>query len=156
MIEHTYEAGYVDYYERGRASNRVAIKWRIEGGEFAMQGEVWRADERDALLCGQCLDEIAELMPDDPKVQRMVKIWRRWHLNYMNAGSPAQEEFLRIHKDEKPHKQNHYEWAKEALAGAGLQPDPDYIHNGKPYSYGSAWLREELPEDVLAEIKSWV
>ena len=33
---------------------------------------------------------------------------------------------------------------------ATMNPDPDFVHNGKPYKYGSAWLKIEVPADVLA------
>ena len=69
------------------------------------------------------------------------------------AGSPAQEEFLRAHaaewetyKAEAGSITSHYAWACKVLAAAGLHPDPG--HND--YRYGSAWLREEVPEGVLA------
>lgn len=37
---------------------------------------------------------------------------------------------------------DYHEWAKYWLTQAGLQPDPNYIRNGKPYSYGSAWVKD--------------
>ena len=37
---------------------------------------------------------------------------------------------------------DHHEWAKYWLTQAGLQPDPNYIRDGKPYSYGSAWVKD--------------
>jgi hypothetical protein len=70
--------------------------------------------------------------------------------SYSVAGSPAQEKFIR-----DTSLTGSYVATKAALAAAGLDPDPSHLHNGQPYSYGSAWLREKLPADVLAEIKSW-
>jgi hypothetical protein len=35
------------------------------------------------------------------------------------------------------------------LAAAGLHPDPE-----TNYRYGSAWLREEVPQDVLTWLQS--
>lgn len=37
---------------------------------------------------------------------------------------------------------DYHEWAKYWLTQAGLQPDPNYIRDGKPYSYGSAWVKD--------------
>lgn len=37
---------------------------------------------------------------------------------------------------------DYHEWVKHWLTQAGLQPDPNYIRDGKPYSYGSAWVKE--------------
>ena len=41
------------------------------------------------------------------------------------------------------------------LADAGLNPDQTYLYKGLPYQYGSAWLKEELPAEVIAEVESW-
>jgi hypothetical protein len=85
-------------------------------------------------------------------LRKFFAVWERWHLNDLTAGSPAQEEFLRTHKAEwKTYKAcssgipSYYDWACKVLAAAGLHPDPE--RNG--YRYGSAWLKEEVPEDVL-------
>lgn len=87
-------------------------------------------------------------------VTRLRQVWSDWHLNDMQVGSPAQMEFLKEHKNEWDRsKEEHYNWAKRVLAEVGLQPDPNYIHKGEPYSYGSAWLRKEVPEDVLQWLK---
>ena len=82
------------------------------------------------------------------KVERLAAIWDRWHLNDMRAGSEAQEAWLREHRAEyEAQTLDHYVWAKAELAKAGLQPD-----NG--YSYGSSWMTEEVPLEVLAELHS--
>jgi hypothetical protein len=39
---------------------------------------------------GQCLEEIAKAYPNDARVQEIVKVWRVWHLNDMNAGCQHQ------------------------------------------------------------------
>lgn len=104
--------------------------------------------------CGQVVMhpwEITEYAPgwDAASVEMFSTVWERWHLNDMVAGSPAQMEFLRANPVKAVYPENHYDKAIAALTAAGLQPDPNYIHNGKPYRYGSAWLREELPQDVI-------
>ena len=69
--------------------------------------------------------------------------------------------------------ESHYEKVSAALAAVGLNPDPNFLHPTKsrdmviargvgadsyieripvfdvPYSYGHAWLYEEVPADVL-------
>lgn len=83
------------------------------------------------------------------RVARLREVWERWHLNDMVAGSPDQEAYLRAHPVEYVYPESHYTKASAALEAVGLNPDPDYLHNGKPYRYGHAWLREEVPADVL-------
>ena len=105
---------------------------------------------------GQNIDEIAEKYPDDPMVQRIARVWRSWHLNDMRAGTPKQESFL------KSRGIQDYDKAVEALRKAGLYTDHlpavptangDLVRPS--YKYGSQWLYEPIPDDVLAEIRSW-
>ena len=80
------------------------------------------------------------------EVERLQAIWDQWHLNHMKAGSPAQMAWIKAHRSEFPgYPVSFYDWASEGLTAAGLNPDP--AHNG--YRYGSSWLREEVPADVL-------
>lgn len=78
------------------------------------------------------------------KLVRFLQVWRGHHLNDMRAGSPRQMEWLRVN----PGNDN-YTKALEALTEAGLNPDAEYLHNGKPYVYGTAWLRSDVPEGAL-------
>ena len=79
-------------------------------------------------------------------VEKLRDIWHKWHLNDMQGGSPAQTAYLEAHPVPRA---NHFTEASAALKAAGLNPDPNYLHNGKPYRYGTAWLRVEVPEDAL-------
>lgn len=100
--------------------------------------------------CGQVRDGLVDpAFTPAPGIDatRLREVWDRWHLNGMKAGSPAQEAHLRAHPIDRA--ADHFKVATEALRAAGLQPDPGHLYNGKPYSYGSAWLHEEVPEDVL-------
>ena len=102
--------------------------------------------------CGQI--DMSELAPvqytegyDAQTITRLRDVWREYHLNDMRSGSPAQRAYLKANP--VPNTAKHYLAACEALRTAGLNPDPAYIHNGKPYAYGSAWLREDVPQEVL-------
>ncbi len=69
---------------------RAQIDWEItvkenRGRVLSMTGEYDGGS-------GQCDDSIAEAYPDDAIVQRLVAIWKRWHLNDMRAGTPEQME----------------------------------------------------------------
>ena len=105
--------------------------------------------------CGQCRDLPIEIYADGwdaDMVDRLRDIWKRWHLNGMRAGSPNQEEWMRANPyDRDRHGSDHYAWVTGALAQAGLNPDPNYARgvDGRPYSYGSAWLYEPVPAEVL-------
>lgn len=84
---------------------------------------------------------------------RFFDVWGTWRLNDMIAGSPAQSAHLATLKF-PGYPVSHYHWACEQLEAVGLQPDPNCQHKGKPYSYGSAWLRVEVPADVIAFLES--
>jgi len=151
--ENRYIVGKIAYTSRTRRINQVVITWSLDGDRFSMCGEIWNGPQTDCVSVGQNLEEIAQLFPGNRKVQRMVDIWRRWHLNDMKAGSPAQEQYLRenpIDPAAYAYPKSHYDVACAVLAAAGLNPDP-----ADGYRYGSAWRTETIPADVAAEIRSW-
>ncbi len=136
-------------YVLGEVDNREArLTWVLENGNFSMQANLGNR------MAGQCVNEVVSHFPDDEKAQRMKEIWQEWHLNHITAGSPAQREYLKQHKVNDT-KLSHYEQAVKQLTEAGLQPDPNYIHNGKPYLYGTAWLKRTIPQEIIKEIESW-
>lgn len=59
-------------------------------------------------------------------MEKFFDVWKNWHLNDLQAGCEHQREM---------------EWGKEEDIG---KPCPVC-----GYKYGTAWLRKEVPEDVL-------
>lgn len=133
----------------------VFCKIEIANGKLSISGVCWGS-------CGQInigtdASDFEEFAPqwDKAKVDKFFAVWERWHLNDMRAGSPAQEAFLRENPISFEYPQSHYNCAKMALAEAGLQPDTGHINrDGKPYSYGSSWLYEELPAEIIAWLEA--
>lgn len=72
---------------------------------------------------------------------RLKQAWQRWHLNHMRAGTYEQERMVREWREFAPGSYD-YQAACKMLEEKGL-----LIDNG--YKYGSAWLKEEVPSDVL-------
>ena len=71
---------------------------------------------------------------------RLKQAWERWHLNDMRAGTPKQEELVRkwrLTADDKSYSE----------ACKMLESNDLLIDGG--YRYGTAWLKEEVPLDVL-------
>lgn len=155
ILKGRYVPGKVDYNDNGRRDCEAEITWELAKGRFSMSAGIWNPRKTDLYTCGQCVDTVAAYFPRDAKVQRMLEIWQRWHLNDMKAGSPRQQEFLRNNPKPESDKRDNYTYAREALTAAGLQPDTEYLREEKPYSYGSAWITEELPVEVTMEIRSW-
>lgn len=106
---------------------------------------------------GQIQDHIPLLEPyrfnegwNKDKLNELIKIWNRWHLNNLRAGSPDQESALRNTQITG----DFYPQALAYLKNLGLHPDPNCLVDGKPYSYGSRWLKEELPEEVIKYLEA--
>jgi hypothetical protein len=97
------------------------------------------------------LDRLTNWAPgwSEAMAKRLKEHWERWHLNDMTAGSPVQEAFLRANPIKAVYPVSDYEEACKALAEAGLNPDPNHLHKGEPYRYGTAWLTEEVPPRVI-------
>lgn len=116
---------------------RFYIDITLEDGRLSMCG-TWHGH-------GQNADDLTNeaLIPAEgfeySDVLKVQSIWNRWHLNDLRAGTPKQEEFIREWK-----LSHRYDYTKacEALEEAGLLYD-----NG--YKYGSSWLKEELPTEVI-------
>ena len=111
---------------------------------------VWRSPDNQNVIkldrycecCGQCYDEIKELIPliEDKQEKKtwnfIIDMWEKYHLNDMHAWTLKQEKFLKeLHSDG-----SRYDYTKdcEALAGAGI-----LVCNG--YKYWTAWLFRKIP-----------
>ena len=160
----TVRLGTIPHHRDGAPPVPVFAQIRWDGERLAISGVEGPKSNGNAYgSCGQIemsyrtAEERANLTPGDgwtaEDVGRFFDVWRRWHLNDMCAGSPAQSEHLRTLEAEGRGftgcPVSHYDWARAELAAVGLHPDPGYLHDGKPYAYGSAWLREDVPADVL-------
>ena len=84
------------------------------------------------VMGGQCLDEMREMFPSK-LMEAIHAVWKRWHLNDMHAGCEHQREF-----EEEPYEKH----AGEKCPICG-------------YEYGTAWCREELPQEIIDQVKSW-
>lgn len=129
----------------------VYARIKYESGRLSICGVEGTLSSGNALgSCGQISQPKIENYASGwtlEKVSKLWQVWDRWHLNDVRAGSPKQEKFLREHPVKAVYPDFHYDKASDALKEAGLNPD-----NG--YTYGSAWLTEEVPEGVLSWLKS--
>lgn len=157
--------GKVDYEGRGRKINAVDIETKIKDipkarhwdtlkevknvPVLSISGNVWNSRHSDIISGGQNYDTISELFPSNKKVQRLVEIWKEYHLNDMKAGTKLQTEALNKWRKENNIKGWDYDQAVEHLKSVDLYKD-------KGYSYGSGWLYEPIPGEVIKELKSLV
>ena len=140
---------------RGRVNRNVYVTVSYEDGRLSLSGVAGPRVGGGCVMAGQIQEALSEGIPnkgwDIDSVNCLQYIWKRWHLNDMRAGSPKQEEYLR--ELERRGESLDYAKACEALKDAGIYEDEDCIHEGRPYRYGSGWLKEEIPAWVLDWLK---
>lgn len=110
----------------------------------------YRADGRLSLVgsgrhgSGQVYEHLTKDNPDTGFTKEdcvhLMQVWQRWHLNDMRAGTPKQEDAVR--KWRQTADDTGYSAACKMLDSIGLLTD-----NG--YRYGSRWLKEDVPEEIL-------
>jgi len=125
-----------------RAGN-CRIHWELkqskEGPCFTASGEIGRD------VGGQCLDEIKEKHPTNLLLSQIFKVWKRYHLNDMKAGTPDQESA--INEWEKDHR---YEYGEACDHLESID-----LINDDGYRYGSKWLYSPIPQLILDKINQW-
>jgi hypothetical protein len=160
VVKKTLQLGKVDGYDNGRKSCALEVTIEIrqvdprEGQrdidlnhvttpfyELSITADVWNNRKTDIIMGGQMYDALTKFAPTK-RVKRIVELWKRYHLNAMNAGTRLQSELLATYP---PDERYDYTTACKRLADNDL-----YIDRG--YAYGSAWLVEFLPVDVIIEL----
>lgn len=96
---------------------------------------------------GQCVDTVREIGKHLPWVGELCDIWERWHLNNMISGCREQRDALKSpeFKARVAKTHDHYNESRAFLAEEGL-----LVCNG--YSWGSAWLTEIIPDEVVKRL----
>jgi hypothetical protein len=135
----------------------VFCKARFCDGRLSITGVEGPKRNGDARgSCGQIVMhewQIEEYAPNwTPALETQFRaVWDMWHLNDMQAGTPAQMAHLRALEAQgrdwrKEGATSHYHWALAELDAAGLNPQGG--------EYGRRWYRVEVPGDVLAFLQS--
>ena len=125
----------------------------LTDGCLSIVGVIGPTRNGNAQVCGQCYDqfknvEVFDVGWNQSMLDEYISKWKRWHLNNMIPGSPRQMEWIREQGVDLT-----YSEILEKMPESILH-DSEYYHNGKPYSYGSAWLREPVPDDVIDWFKA--
>jgi hypothetical protein len=76
-----------------------------------------------------------------------LDVWHKYHLNDMKAGTPKQEEAIKKFRAENKISGWAYDKEREHLDKIGLLIDDGYV-------YGTAWLKESVPREVVAFLAS--
>ena len=134
----------------------IELKDQRNGLELTISGNVWNKRKTDVVSCGQNYDELLEHLNKNEfktlnvvhvnDLYSLITIWKRWHLNGMNAGCEHQRNLLRTKKANFP-DHSYTELIK-------FQDFKKCSECG--YAYGSAWKYEELPEAVIQFVQDFI
>ena len=128
-----------------RKGQTCEVQVKLKDERLSIVGLIYEGDtllenEENLLHSGQCKKEAKRFIPG-----LLYQIWDHWHLNDMRAGTPVQRKLLRELFAVCPSA--NYDQQCEFLEQRDLLFDGDY-------KYGSAWLKEELPQDVIDYVHS--
>lgn len=164
----TISMGKINYLNNGKRSCPVKVEMELslrankegyEYWEFTARGKVFNHIGTDIYMGGQCLDEIYDFRKADKDFKKVYGWWKNYHLNDLNAGTREQEQAI------KEWKQTHtydYSAVCEYLKEMGIYEVPFHgytvskKYNGESYRYGSEWVIELIPEDVVEEMKAFI
>ena len=144
----------------------VTIEWT--DGRLSLSGVEGPKANGDATgSCGQITDTLNELVTlapgyDEAMVKELARLWDRWHLNDMRAGCEHQRAERWDERPIDPAKPlrsygRHFEgqthdswnmltWVTRKEHPQGLLGFPCPVCG---YKYGSAWIKEEVPDAVI-------
>ena len=148
----TFDFGKIAY---GRSSRKVypvevEVELRMLDNKvvFTASGVIYNSRKTDCYCAGQCLDEIADYV-HNPKFRTIYKLWKKYHLNDMHAGTPEQEQLVDDYFKAE-HKAYDYSEAKKVLEDNNMLTVK--LPDGTDYTYGRGWLYEPIPEEDLQTI----
>jgi hypothetical protein len=130
--------GKVAFYGK-RKVNAIDVemeyRYASKGMEFAVSGEIWNSKHTDIVRGGQCLDEIKKYRSKDKLFNEIYDLWKKYHLNSMHPGTPAQESALKDFDNICD-----YDACCRFLESKNLLIDDGY-------KYGTAWLYRAIPQE---------
>lgn len=174
----------IGFYRAHGARYRVEVEIELAGGRLAISGTSgetrangeFRTSYGDPIggAAGQIIEELEQVDEfaagwSAERRDQLAAIWRRWHLNDMRAGCEHQRaagwgekrideskpagSYGRHFPGQRQDSWNLLGWIREDEHPDGLLSRACEVCG---YRYGSAWLREELPADVVAFIEPLV
>ena len=160
----TINFGKIDFNNCGRKINPVTVdielrdmstKYGFDYKEFSVCADVWNSKKTDIICGGQCLDEILPFMIGtkyEDSFSLIYKLWKKWHLNGLKAGTPKQEEFCKDWLSSHPYD---YTALCSELEARCLFTDKfkGYGHRkqykDEPYNYGCDWIIDVIPDEDI-------
>lgn len=130
-----------------RQQRQVASRQTIEHEpasehlELGISGLIKDKGARRVSGAGQVVDDVRRIVEPAEgwtraELHKLAEVWDRWHLNGLKAGCAHMPANAEVGKTECP-----------------VQAADPKVE--KPYVYGTAWLIEALPEDVVKQVRTW-
>jgi hypothetical protein len=152
--------GKFDSNGTGKRINEIVVSLELKDHngkpEFTTCATVWNIHKTDSIMGGQCLDTIAERLPElknNPKYNTILDLWKKYHLNSMNAGTREQSAAIEEEAQRQGVKWLEYTKACDYLKSINLY---EVEHEGKPYKYGHDWIYYAIPSDDLQKIENLI
>lgn len=155
---------------RNEATVTLELRETPKGPGVSVCGSIWEPKgkmNRDILSGGQNLDTLAEYLTGTAPFDALYALWKRWHLNGMRAACEHQRAEAWAERPIDPSQptsaygkhfdgQRHASWNMLAWVTREEHPEGLLSHPCPTcgYKYGSAWLYEEIPADVMAQINA--
>jgi len=153
-MKKTIEFGKIDYNGIGRKNNMVELEIELKqtdkGEEFTASAEVWNNLHTDIIMGGQCIDDIWDgyknQLQNRKLYQEIMDLWKKYHLNGMNAGCIHQraEKWNEVLLDDsKPKTQDNmavWTYPKDNMLQAIGRKILDKLH-GKAYGIARKIIR---------------
>lgn len=155
ILKRTVDFGPFDWNGDGKKDHTVQLEVHLElpdvGPCLSICGTV-RDGAGELVAGGQCLDEIFSRRDAMPWID-LYRLWKKWHLNDMTAGSPRQEAAVAAWRLDHRYT---YDDACAMLKRVELYDDWQYLVDGKPYVYGTSWLYRPIDKKDLRDIRRWI
>lgn len=163
------DLGKIDYLNNGKRSCPVKVDIElslhanadgIEYYAFSAMGAILNHKGTNIYHAGQCLDEINKFKHANKDFAKVYEWWKEYHLNDMNAGTREQMKALEEFRKTK----GYYNYREECeyLKSLDLYEVEFYgytlgkTYNGEPYRYGTEWVINFIPEDVVTDMKAFI
>ena len=143
-LSKTFKFNKIAFYGTRRINTpevEVELRDTAKGPELSICGSVWNSKHTDCLMCGQCLDELAEFdsLRDNDLFMKLYNLWKNYHLNALKSGGPLQEAALKDCADSSYEERCLYLESRGLLYEDGIK-------------YGAQWWYHRIPDNDLKEI----
>ena len=134
---------------------------------FSSSCAVWNQYHTDWIMGGQMLDDkiIMSQMKHSHLYNKIVKLWKKNHLNDLHAGTPEQEDFINSEEGKKEREAICEEYNKQNKYFKKMVNDYDITceflkrhgkyevdYNGEKYRYGYGWIYREISKEDMEDI----